>query len=44
MEKRQWDFQEKPDLASESDWEAFQEEMSRHFIKVQEGPDVLRWG
>ena len=44
VDQRQWDFQEKLDLTCVSDWEAFQEEMSKRFIKVQEGPDVLRWG
>ena len=44
MEQRQWDFQEKLELTSEEDWEAFQEELSKSFIKAQDGPDVLRWG
>ena len=44
MEHHQWDFQEKPEPTSEVDWEAFQEELSKRFIKIQEGPDVLRWG
>ena len=42
--QRHWDFQEKPEPTSEEDWEAFQEELNKHFIKVQEGPNVLRWG
>ena len=42
--QRHWDFQEKPEPISEEDWEAFQEELNKRFIKVQEGPDVLRWG
>ena len=44
MEQHQWDFQEKPELTSEVDWEAFQEELSKRFIKAQDGPNVLRWG
>ena len=43
-EQRHWDFQEKPEPTSEKDWDTFQEEMNKHFIKVQEGPNVLRWG
>ena len=43
MEYRQWDFQEKPEPIGEADWEAFQEELSKCFVKIQEGPDVLRW-
>ena len=44
MEYHQWDFQEKPEPTSEVDWEAFQEELSKRFIKAQDGLDVLRWG
>ena len=28
----------------EDEWEAFQEELNKCFVKVQEGPDILRWG
>ena len=44
MEHHHWDFQEKPNPTSDADWEAFQEELSKRYIKVQECPDVLRWG
>ena len=44
MEQHQWDFQVKPKLTSEADWEAFQEELSKRFIKAKNGPDVLIWG
>ena len=44
MDYHQWNFLEKPDLMSEDDWEAFQEELNKRFIKAQEGPDILRWG
>ena len=44
MEHHQWDFQEKPEHVSEEEWEAFHEELNKHFIKVQEGPDILRLG
>ena len=43
MEHRQWDFKEKPEPISKADWEGFQEELSKRFINIQEGPDVLRW-
>ena len=39
-----WNFPEKTDLTSEEDCKAFQEELNKHFIKAQEGPDILRWG
>ena len=26
------------------DWDAFQEEILNRFIRVKEGPDILRWG
>ena len=44
MDQHQWDFQEKTELTSEVDWEAFQKELSKRFIKAQDGLDVLRWG
>ena len=44
MEQHEWEFQEKPEHSSKEDWEAFQEELNKRFIKVQEGPDILRWG
>ena len=44
MEHHQWDFQEKTEQVSDQEWEAFHEELNKRFIKVQEGPDILRWG
>ena len=40
MEQHQWDFQEKPEHSSKEDWEAFQEELNKRFIKAQERPDI----
>ena len=44
MEQLQWNFPEKHTHTSEEDWDAFQEELNKRFIKVQDGPDILRWG
>ena len=44
MDYHRWSFPEKPDLMSEDDWEALEEELNKHFIKAQEGSDILRWG
>ena len=44
MDHHLWNFPEKPDFMSEEDWEAFQEELNKRFIKAQEGPNILRWG
>ena len=41
MDHHLWNFPEKPDFTSEEDWEAFQEELNKRFIKAQEGPDIL---
>ena len=39
-----WDFSIKPDLMSEEYWTAFLEEIRKHCLRSQEGPDILRWG
>ena len=44
MDHHLWNFPEKLDYTSEKDWEAFQEELNKRFMKAQEGPDILRWG
>ena len=29
---------------SDGDWGAFQEELHMRFVRVREGPNILRWG
>ena len=44
MDYHQWNFPKKPDLMSEEEWGAFQEELNKRFVKFQERPDILWWG
>ena len=34
MDLHLWNFPEKPDFMSEEDWESFQEELNKCFIKA----------
>ena len=42
--RRCWNFIDKPDQMDMVDCEVFQEEIVNWFIRLKEGPNVLRWG